>query len=511
MSLLLIDIRNLLLHTLYAERQPLMHADMQTAFSLDKGIRGSDQSSSVEPMELLSTISVYNIRVLCYHYGVSFPEVLAELHNKSQDRNLHFNMKTLEDIFARKQQSSRKAFNEFTFRKILEGHFRLNLEISLHAPITNEGVGSATDTGFATSSAPSINLKSIDVNVKETTLERIIAAYQLQQDDPKNRNHMTFRNHKGSYQMRGKDLSKLVKVTIKCPANKHPKNSSILTSNDRATNCISTELNCLAVKGFTFLEERFNFLCCKDFKSCAYFLRGDIEVASIWDKLLDFRGLPNTSIFGVRLGLLLSNSCPGGIFLLRRNDDAGANTVQVSKADSNNDSTAIQVQMIEDVFIQSPLSNNQLDAKRCCMTDGSGYISMDLALQLPNHVVQGQSINYGNTNDNGCACFQVRLFCVNLGLFKGTLVVDQSLPEKTILVRPSMLKVPPTSRLHQEDGSQMTTPYVFLDIVNTSRVPKSLFGQLNRHLVLLMHHNGVPEAMFSDIIRYTVRALFVDL
>ena len=135
-----------------------------------------------------------------------------------------------------------------------------------------------------------------------------------------------------------------------------------------------------------------------------------------------------------------------------------------------------------------------------CLTDGCGFISLNLALQLPNSIRRGigtqedededpgprntgssifnlMKTDKGNVpsqierknkaknclsdeknkeNDensqkkNAKQCpsvFQVRIFGP-LGIFKGTLIVNKNIPNDTIILRPSMLKVSPTLQVN---------------------------------------------------------------
>jgi hypothetical protein len=153
--------------------------------------------------------------------------------------------------------------------------------------------------------------------------------------------------------------------------------------------------------------------------------------------------------------------------------------------------------------------------------------------------------------------FQVRVFSLMHGVFKGTLVVDTSLPRRTILVRESMRKVEhaPPHPARGEGGCMHTAQVVHseekalcdlvsVEVVNTSN-NSSFFesplmtsvhaeddpadndvdgdgdgdggaaacdfpgtmstvsnnGKLNRFLVLLLHANGVSESTFQTLVR----------
>ena len=109
--------------------------------------------------------------------------------------------------------------------------------------------------------------------------------------------------------------------------------------------------------------------------------------------------------------------------------------------------------------------NNTKNENNFCLTDGCGFVSLNVALKLPSKVSQGikaentekyHNFKNGKKGKNGanvniCAemntdlinvpcAFQVRIFCP-LGIFKGVLVVDKNLPDDVIIVRKSMQKV----------------------------------------------------------------------
>ncbi|GMP59678.1 hypothetical protein CsSME_00022867 [Camellia sinensis var. sinensis] len=86
---------------------------------------------------------------------------------------------------------------------------------------------------------------------------------------------------------------------------------------------------------------------------------------------------------------------------------------------------------------------------------------------------------------------QIRLF-YNGRAVKGTLLVNRKLPEKTIQVRSSMIKVETDSRL-----SNVQT-FNSLEIVGISNKPKKNY--LSRNLIALLSYGGVPKKYFLDIL-----------
>ncbi|XP_078164221.1 putative RNA-dependent RNA polymerase 3 [Carex rostrata] len=139
-------------------------------------------------------------------------------------------------------------------------------------------------------------------------------------------------------------------------------------------------------------------------------------------------------------------------------------------------------------------------------TDGTGFISEDLALQCPIYVSKG-SIQVGRDglspasskrqkifdNDGPPLLMQVRLFYKGL-CAKGTLLVNRLLPKKTIQIRPSMIKVEPDPSM----WGIVQKPFNSLEVVNTSTRPKKV--HLSRYLIALLHFGGVPEEFFLGLL-----------
>ena len=182
-------------------------------------------------------------------------------------------------------------------------------------------------------------------------------------------------------------------------------------------------LNEIGVLGFSWLGYRFEFIASKNppnGKSFFIMLENNnsfLSANNIRESIASFSILSNISKIGLRLSLLISNSYEG--LKLNRN------------------------QIIFDIIDDATNANDN------CFTNGSGFISSDLALQLPIYIRQGKiitkhMISNPNIHSNSMpACFQVRILC-HLGIFKGTLVVHPYL-KNTILIRNSMQKVLPAN------------------------------------------------------------------
>ena len=226
-------------------------------------------------------------------------------------------------------------------------------------------------------------------------------------------------------------------------------------------------LNKIARDGLSWDNHVYDYFVCKDLSDDIYFIRRDeiLHRGGI-TQTLRFQELKSLSLMATRLGLLCSNTCSGF----------------VTESDV-------------DIIVEDDITSSY-NGQVTTYTDGSGFISIDIARKLPNCVIQGckETIRCkGNTP----AAFQVRILSVKYGLFKGTVVVDSALQYNTIKLRKSMLKVKPS-----DVGGLLSQSLVIIDIVNTCREPKSLYGSLNRHLVLMLHECGVPMTTFEDIIRY---------
>ncbi|KAJ0091065.1 hypothetical protein Patl1_13328 [Pistacia atlantica] len=179
------------------------------------------------------------------------------------------------------------------------------------------------------------------------------------------------------------------------------------------------------------------------------------------------------------------------------------------------DFSKVNVETIEDIPCYDKDDNPVYkDGKLLIHTDGTGFISEDLALKCPNNIFKGKCKNddsierFANGKEfEGKFCegdrqeshsgvppllMQVRLFHKGRAV-KGTLLVNKKLPSQTIQIRPSMIKVEADPNL---SGTQTSNS---LEIVNTSKQPGK--PSLSRNLIALLNYGGVPESFFVDIVR----------
>ncbi|WRX34924.1 RNA-dependent RNA polymerase [Theobroma cacao] len=167
----------------------------------------------------------------------------------------------------------------------------------------------------------------------------------------------------------------------------------------------------------------------------------------------------------------------------------------------------VNVVVINDIPCQDKYGNYvyKKDGEPCIHTDGTGYISEDLALKCPKNVFKGRILN--GDNDEGKfsdmksteshhrvppLLIQFRLFNKGCAV-KGTLLVNKKLPPRTIQIRPSMIKVMPDPNL-----ANMYTMNS-LEVVATSNQPKRT--SLSRNLIALLSYGGVPDDFFMDILK----------
>ncbi|KAL9224539.1 hypothetical protein vseg_000564 [Gypsophila vaccaria] len=157
------------------------------------------------------------------------------------------------------------------------------------------------------------------------------------------------------------------------------------------------------------------------------------------------------------------------------------------------------------------------DGKLQIMTDGTGFISEDLARRCPTNCYKGSAANNANLEgyhdvmklldksaehsllkcrqSDPPLLIQFRMF-YNGRAMKGTVLVNKQLPSKTIQIRPSMVKV-------KTDPELIGAPTVnSFEIVATSIRPKK--PHFSRFLIALLHFGGVPKQFFTDILEEAI-------
>ncbi|KAL5771145.1 hypothetical protein ACOSP7_015299 [Xanthoceras sorbifolium] len=175
----------------------------------------------------------------------------------------------------------------------------------------------------------------------------------------------------------------------------------------------------------------------------------------------------------------------------------------------------VNVERIDDILCRDNNGNIVYkDGKPLIHTDGTGFISEDLALKCPKNVFKGKCSNDDNMervieqkelegkssdmnrpeshSEEPPLLIQVRLFYKGSAV-KGTLLVNKKLPPRTIQIRPSMIKV--EADPHLSDSETCNS----LEVVNTSNQPRKTY--LSKNLISLLTYGGVPEKFFEDLLR----------
>ncbi|KAL3535694.1 hypothetical protein ACH5RR_004155 [Cinchona calisaya] len=193
------------------------------------------------------------------------------------------------------------------------------------------------------------------------------------------------------------------------------------------------------------------------------------------------------------------------------------------------DLSGVVIERIEDVPCHD--ENGSIirgeDGELLILTDGTGFISEDLALKCPKNfrsakfmkdddfekicnVVDFEDVPYegGRVEDwnrEPPLLMQCRLFSKGLAV-KGTLLVNRKLGAGKIQIRPSMLKV--------ESDTKCTVSPTFdsLEIVAVSHKPRRCY--LSKTLIALLSYGGVPRSFFLDILTNALeetQSLFSDM
>ncbi|VVA99749.1 unnamed protein product [Arabis nemorensis] len=166
------------------------------------------------------------------------------------------------------------------------------------------------------------------------------------------------------------------------------------------------------------------------------------------------------------------------------------------------DMAGITIDEIDDIRCHDQYGNDVLDknGKPCIHSDGTGYISEDLARLCPVNIFKGKCLRSDNIQE---ACkqdppllIQFRMFYYGYAI-KGTFLLNKKLPPWTIQVRPSMIKVSKDPAL-----SNIST-FNALEVVNTSLPPRRTTN-LSRNLVALLSYGGVPDDFFMNILLNTL-------
>ncbi|XP_057969037.1 probable RNA-dependent RNA polymerase 5 isoform X2 [Malania oleifera] len=175
----------------------------------------------------------------------------------------------------------------------------------------------------------------------------------------------------------------------------------------------------------------------------------------------------------------------------------------------------VKVETIDDLHCQDDngVNINNKDGEPLIHTDGTGFISKDLALKCPLNMYKGTCFNgngksFLNSSEleekfpdlrvaeshkrEPPLLIQFRMFYNGLAV-KGTLLVNRKLQGGTIQVRPSMIKVEADAKLSHVKTENS------LEIVGTSNQPKK-HTYLSKYLIVLLSYGGVPKRYFLTIL-----------
>ncbi|WZZ02601.1 hypothetical protein YC2023_088522 [Brassica napus] len=160
------------------------------------------------------------------------------------------------------------------------------------------------------------------------------------------------------------------------------------------------------------------------------------------------------------------------------------------------DMNGITFETINDIHCHDENDKDVLnkDGKPCIHSDGTGYISEDLARMCPVHVYKGKCLRSNNVQ-NPPLLIQFRMFYDGYAA-KGTFLLNKKLPPRTVQVRPSMIMV------SKDPALSNVSTFGSLEVVNTSNPPKRT--KLSRNLVALLSYGGVPDEFFLDILLNTL-------
>ncbi|CAO2186074.1 unnamed protein product [Urochloa humidicola] len=142
------------------------------------------------------------------------------------------------------------------------------------------------------------------------------------------------------------------------------------------------------------------------------------------------------------------------------------------------------------------------DGEPLIHTDGTGLISLDLAMKCPISVFKGNFLKGHELQDSMDSkkhrylisyplLTQFRMF-YNGNAVKGTVLADKRLPKNTIHIRPSMIKI------NADSSSLDDQPFNSFEVVTTSNRPRKAFT--SRYLIALLYYGGVPAEYFMELL-----------
>ncbi|EYU30717.1 hypothetical protein MIMGU_mgv1a001145mg [Erythranthe guttata] len=155
---------------------------------------------------------------------------------------------------------------------------------------------------------------------------------------------------------------------------------------------------------------------------------------------------------------------------------------------------AVIIEKIKDIPFQDEggFVIHDEDGKPILHTDGTGYISEDLAIRCQ---ICFSAPKYGTDDRFEPLLVQCRIFHEGYAV-KGTLLVNRKLEPGTIQIRPSMIKVERDHNIKVEEA------FNSLEIVNISHKPGR--NCLSKYLIALLSYGGVPQEFFLNLVANTL-------
>ncbi|KAG2595071.1 hypothetical protein PVAP13_5KG047900 [Panicum virgatum] len=137
------------------------------------------------------------------------------------------------------------------------------------------------------------------------------------------------------------------------------------------------------------------------------------------------------------------------------------------------------------------------DGEPLIHTDGTGLISFDLAMKCPTSVFKGNFLKgheLQDTVDSEKHRYLLSYFRMfyNGNAVKGTVLADKRLPDNTIHIRPSMIKI------KADSSSSGVQTFNSFEVVTASHRPRKAFT--SRYLIALLHYGGVPDEYFMELL-----------
>ncbi|XP_021723710.1 probable RNA-dependent RNA polymerase 3 [Chenopodium quinoa] len=220
-----------------------------------------------------------------------------------------------------------------------------------------------------------------------------------------------------------------------------------------------------------------------------YFVNTDMCPREVRSMFMHLDTLPSLSKYAARFELALSKTV----------------TLPI-----NLDALDITLEVINDIPCQLADGSVVKDknGKALIHTDGTGFISADLVCGFSWNSCKANLMSDHNSERNDVHSFelnglssqfaelpllmQFRLFYKGYAV-KGTVLVNRKLPQRTIQVRPSMIKV-----LKDPERGHSLTVNSF-EVVGMSGRPKKTC--LTKYLIALLNYGGVPTEFFTNILK----------